>query len=344
MASFSVSCEYKKRSAWFGSFEIRYIVIEDERMKVFKNEKEYVSSKKRHSKPSITVVLRNARLKITSETRHPHILSIQVRGTHHCLSFVNNEQLQDCQNAMTKVIQAANLIRPTIEQQRSEYKSNIDESDVNTKYRAVLSNLGLPSTKIEELVKTQPFPAKMQIVTQNQTQLNNMNNNHSSSSMIGNIRNGSHVVNEDIMHWIRLLRRPQNVTVINITDIATLLYEEPINWMIGFINEQGLTLLVSIIPNVINDVKYQIELLQCFKAICDKTQQNDKIGLKYIVQDSTAIQGIIDLFDSQDPQVCISFIPSFIILAQKITCTYIYICIGIHINHKIIICNMLAFT
>eukprot|EP01083_Nonionella_stella_P218766 784194_1 len=108
-------CEYKKRSAWFGSFEIRYIVIEEERMKVFKNEKDYVSSKKRHSKPSLTVVLRNARLKIMSEQRHPHILSIQVRGTHHCLSFVNKEQLLDCQNSMRKVIESANLIRPTTE-------------------------------------------------------------------------------------------------------------------------------------------------------------------------------------------------------------------------------------
>ena len=60
-------CEYKKRSAWFGSFEIRYIVIEEERMKVFKNEKDYVSSKHKNSKPSMTIVLRNARLKVSSE-------------------------------------------------------------------------------------------------------------------------------------------------------------------------------------------------------------------------------------------------------------------------------------
>ena len=44
-------CQYKKRSAWFGSFEIRYIVVGDERMKVFKSEKDYVSSKRRHGKP-----------------------------------------------------------------------------------------------------------------------------------------------------------------------------------------------------------------------------------------------------------------------------------------------------
>ena len=187
-------CEYKKRSAWFGSFEIRYIVIEDERMKVFKNEKEYVSSKKRNSKPSMTVVLRNARLKITSEQRHPHILSIQVRGTHHLLSFVNSEQLKECQDAMTKVIQSANLIRPTIEQQNYlQAQYNIDEQDINTKYRAVLYNLGLPSKKIEQLVKTQSFIEKMKIVTQNQEQLNNIINNADQDRK-------SHVANQSIMH------------------------------------------------------------------------------------------------------------------------------------------------
>ena len=123
---------------------------------------------------------------------------------------------------------------------------------------------------------------------------------------------------------IKLLRRPHNVTVTNITDIATLLYEESVDWMTSFIAEQGLTLLVSIIPHQIHNVKYQTELLQCFKVICDKTKENDKIGLKYIVQDSTAIQGIIDLFDSQDPQVLSSL--------YTIQCIqYVYVIILAHI-------------
>eukprot|EP00487_Bulimina_marginata_P006908 TRINITY_DN27091_c0_g1_i1.p1 TRINITY_DN27091_c0_g1~~TRINITY_DN27091_c0_g1_i1.p1 ORF type:complete len:156 (-),score=13.79 TRINITY_DN27091_c0_g1_i1:305-772(-) len=41
----------------------------------------------------------------------------------------------------------------------------------------------------------------------------------------------------------------------------------------------------------------------------------EKIGLKYIVNDNTAIQGIIDLFDSQDPQVSI-----FIIKLLSVIC------------------------
>ena len=284
-------CEYKKRSAWFGSFEIRYIVIEDERMKVFKNEKDYVSSKRRHNKPSITVVLRNARLKTTSEQRHPHILSIRVRGTHHLLSFDNAHGLQQCQHTMHKVIDAANLIHGRSSKKSSLHsvsRSNIDENDINSKYRAVLTNLGLPSKKIQELIKTQSFVEKMQIVTQNQSTLDD---------------NDTAPSRQDIMHWIKLLRRPHDVTVSHITDIASLLYEEPLQWMVNFVTEQGLQLLVNLIPSNIDDTKYQIELLQCFKVICDKTNGHEKTGLMYIVRDSTAIQGIIDLFDSQDPQV-----------------------------------------
>eukprot|EP01083_Nonionella_stella_P035689 97347_1 len=288
-------CEYKKRTAWFGSFEIRYIVIEDERMKVFKNEKEYVNSTRRHGKPSITVVLRNARLSTTSEQRHPHILSVQVRGTQHFLSFVNKEQLLIIQEVMNKVIASANLIQPTI----AHKKYSHDEDDVNTKYRAVLTDLGLPFFKVEELVRSQSFVSKMEIVTQNQYEMDLKSN-------------GSYNKSTDITHWIKLLRRPGTVTITHITDIATLLYQESTEWSIRFINEQGLSLLSRLIPIQINtnDIKFQIELLQCFKAICDKMhpQDNDKIGLQYIVSDVTAIQGIIDLFGCSDPQVSILII------------------------------------
>ena len=117
-------------------------------------------------------------------------------------------------------------------------------------------------------------------------------------------------INRDVTYWIRLLRIPENVQLEQLTDVSERLYEEDVHWLTGFVNEQGLTLLIQIIPYTLtmNDdvgMQYalQTELLRCLKAIMDKQAGLKKLGLEFIVQDPNAIQGITDLFDNQSLQV-----------------------------------------
>ena len=118
-----------------------------------------------------------------------------------------------------------------------------------------------------------------------------------------------HNINRDVSFWVRVLRVPENIQLEQLTDVSERLYEENVDWLTGFVNEQGLTLLVQFIPYTMNisdlgmQFALQTELLRCLKAIMDKQAGNMKLGLQYIVQDHNAIQGITDLFDNQSLQV-----------------------------------------